>query len=93
VHPAPSIILFSTWSGASYGLLFLLGLAAPLGLIPSGRWLGFVAMALALGLVTFGLLASTFHFEACGPRIGRPGGIRSRGRRVVRLATRANVRA
>ncbi|MGH6947691.1 MAG: dimethyl sulfoxide reductase anchor subunit family protein, partial [Kiloniellales bacterium] len=61
MHPAPSIILFSTSSGAGYGLLFLLGLAAPLGLIPAGRWLGFSALALALGAVTFGLLASTFH--------------------------------
>jgi DMSO reductase anchor subunit len=61
VHPAPSIILFSTSSGAGYGLLFLLGLAGPLGLIPAERWLGFAALALALGAVTFGLLASTFH--------------------------------
>jgi sulfite dehydrogenase (quinone) subunit SoeC len=61
VHPAPSIILFSTASGAGYGLLFLLGLAGPLGLIPAERWLGFAALALALGAVTFGLLASTFH--------------------------------
>jgi sulfite dehydrogenase (quinone) subunit SoeC len=61
VHPAPSIILFSTSSGAGYGLLFLLGLAGPLGLIPADRWLGFTVLALALGAVTFGLLASTFH--------------------------------
>ena len=61
MHPAPSIILFSTASGAGYGLLFLLGLAGPLGLIPAERWLGFAGLALGLGAVTFGLLASTFH--------------------------------
>jgi DMSO reductase anchor subunit len=61
LHPAPSIILFTTASGAGYGLLFLLGLGAPLGLIPSWRWLGLSGLALALGLITLGLLASTRH--------------------------------
>ncbi len=61
MHPAPSIILFTTLSGAGYGLLFLLGLGAPLGLIPSGRWLGLSGLALALGLITLGLLASARH--------------------------------
>ena len=35
---APSVIVFTTASGAGYGLLFLLGLAAPAGLIPATRW-------------------------------------------------------
>jgi len=61
VHPAPSIVLFTTASGAGYGLLFVLGLGAPLGLVPSARWLGFAGLGLALGLITLGLLASTFH--------------------------------
>ncbi|MGH6912096.1 MAG: dimethyl sulfoxide reductase anchor subunit family protein [Geminicoccales bacterium] len=61
MHPAPSIIFFTVASGAGYGLLFLLGLAAPLGLIPSERWLGLAGMALALGAITLGLLASTLH--------------------------------
>jgi DMSO reductase anchor subunit len=61
LHPAPSIVLFTTASGAGYGLLFVLGLAAPLGLVPSARWLGFAGLGLALGLITLGLLASTFH--------------------------------
>lgn len=65
MHPAPSIVLFTTASGAGYGLLFVLGLGAPLGLIPSARWLGVAGLGLALGLVTLGLLASTFH-------LGRP---------------------
>jgi sulfite dehydrogenase (quinone) subunit SoeC len=61
LHPAPSIILFTTASGAGYGLLFLLALGAPLGLLPSERWLGATGLALALGLITLGLLASTMH--------------------------------
>jgi sulfite dehydrogenase (quinone) subunit SoeC len=61
VHPAPSIIAFTTASGAGYGLLFLLGLAAPLGLIPATRGFGAVALGLALGLVTLGLFASLLH--------------------------------
>ncbi len=61
MHPAFSVLLFTTASGAGYGLLFLLGLAAPLGLVPESRWFGFTALAIALGLVTIGLLSSTFH--------------------------------
>jgi DMSO reductase anchor subunit len=61
VHPAPSIIAFTTASGAGYGLLFLLGLAAPAGLIPATRWLGVAALGLALGLITLGLCASLLH--------------------------------
>ena len=61
MHPASSIIFFTTSAGAGYGLLFLLGLAAPAGLIPEGRWLGLVTLGLALGLAAAGLLSSTFH--------------------------------
>jgi sulfite dehydrogenase (quinone) subunit SoeC len=63
VHPAPSIILFTTASGAGYGLLFLLGLAAPAGLIPAGRELGSTGLGLALGLITLGLCASLLHLK------------------------------
>jgi DMSO reductase anchor subunit len=61
MHPAYSVILFTTASGAGYGLLVWLALFGALGLVPAERWLGLVAFALALGLVTVGLLASTFH--------------------------------
>ena len=61
MHPAPSIIAFTTASGAGYGLLFLLGVTAPAGLLPTGGWFGLTALAVALGLITFGLIASLFH--------------------------------
>jgi DMSO reductase anchor subunit len=61
MHPAFSVIFFTTASGAGYGLLALLGLFAALGLLPADRALGFVGLALALALVTAGLLSSTFH--------------------------------
>jgi DMSO reductase anchor subunit len=63
MHPARSIIAFTTASGAGYGLLFLLGLAAPAGLIPATRWLGVTGLGLALGLITFGLMASLLHLK------------------------------
>lgn len=61
MHPAYSVIFFTVASGAGYGLLGLLGLAAPLGLLPADRWFGLTGLALALLLVTAGLLSSTFH--------------------------------
>ena len=61
MHPASSVILFTTASGAGYGLLALLGLFGPAGLVPQGRWFGFTGLGLALALVTAGLIASTFH--------------------------------
>ncbi len=61
MHPAPSIVFFTTASGAGYGLLLLLGILVPAGLVPADRWLGLVAMGLSLGLVTLGLISSTFH--------------------------------
>ena len=61
MHPALSVIIFSTASGAGYGLLVLLGILTPLGVLPQDRAFGFVALALALGAITVGLLASLFH--------------------------------
>ena len=61
MHPAPSLVVFTTAAGAGYGLLFLLGIAAPFGLLPIERWLGVSALGLALGLITIGLAASTYH--------------------------------
>jgi DMSO reductase anchor subunit len=65
MHPALSVILFTTLSGAGYGLLALIGILTPFGLLPSDRFFGLAALGLALGAVTIGLLSSTLH-------LGRP---------------------
>jgi sulfite dehydrogenase (quinone) subunit SoeC len=61
VHPSSSVIFFTTASGAGYGLLALLGVLAPFGVLPDDRMFGLVALALALGAITAGLVASLFH--------------------------------
>ncbi|MVO15298.1 dimethyl sulfoxide reductase anchor subunit family protein [Parasedimentitalea huanghaiensis] len=57
MHPAPSVILFTTLSGLGFGLLFFLGLGMPdvTGMV------SFVFFAIAYALAVGGLLASTFH--------------------------------
>ncbi|MEZ5886502.1 MAG: DmsC/YnfH family molybdoenzyme membrane anchor subunit [Paracoccaceae bacterium] len=62
MHPAPSVILFTTLSGAGFGFLFLLNLG-----LAGGTGLGaLMAYAVGGGLAVGGLLASTFH-------LGNPG--------------------
>ncbi|WP_176084613.1 DmsC/YnfH family molybdoenzyme membrane anchor subunit [Martelella sp. HB161492] len=61
MHPAFSVIFFTTASGAGYGLLFALGLAAAFGLLPPDPWLGFFGFGLSLGLISAGLLSSSAH--------------------------------
>jgi DMSO reductase anchor subunit len=61
MHPAYSVIFFTTASGAGYGLLIWLGLLGPLGWVPQASAFGFVALGLALALITGGLLSSTAH--------------------------------
>lgn len=61
MKPAFSVIFFTTASGAGCGLLLWLGLLAPAGLLPASPWFGAIALALALALLTAGLLSSTFH--------------------------------
>lgn len=65
MHPALSIIVFTTLSGMGYGLLAWLGILGPLGLIPVGRVSGIAGDVLALLFVTAGLLTSSLH-------LGRP---------------------
>ena len=61
MHPAYSVIIFTTASGAGYGLLFLLGILGLSEFAAEVRWFYLVALTIALGLVTVGLLSSTFH--------------------------------
>jgi sulfite dehydrogenase (quinone) subunit SoeC len=65
MHPAYSVILFTTASGAGYGLLVWLALGELLALLPARPAFGVVAFGLALLLITAGLLSSTAH-------LGRP---------------------
>ena len=59
MHPAFSVILFTTLSGAGYGLLIAVALAVLLEGSPARALLALVGLALAL--VTIGLLSSLAH--------------------------------
>jgi DMSO reductase anchor subunit len=65
MHPAYSVIFFTTASGAGYGLLALAALAAMSHGRASSPEFALACLALALGLITSGLLSSTAH-------LGRP---------------------
>lgn len=57
MHPAPSVIVFTTLSGLGFGLLAFLGLGMPdvTGMV------AFVFYLIGYGLAVAGLLAATFH--------------------------------
>ena len=57
MHPAPSVILFSTLSGLGFGLLAFLGFGMP----SSTGFMAFIWFAIAYLLAVGGLIASTFH--------------------------------
>ena len=61
MHPAFSVIFFTTASGAGYGLLGVLAVLAAWQVIPADRISGIVGLGLAFVLVSAGLLSSTFH--------------------------------
>jgi DMSO reductase anchor subunit len=65
MRPSFSIVLFTTATGTGLGLLFLLGLGAPLYLLPQSRWFGLVGLAVAVLLTAGGLASSAGH-------LGRP---------------------
>ncbi len=57
MHPAPSVIIFTSFSGLGFGLLLFLGLGLP----SVSGWVAFVFYVIAYALAVGGLLASTFH--------------------------------
>lgn len=61
MHPARSVIFFTTATGAGYGLVVWLVIAAALELVPPHRNFGSVAIVLALALIIAGLVSSTLH--------------------------------
>jgi DMSO reductase anchor subunit len=69
MHPAFSVIVFTTLSGAGYGLMVWLGLLQLSGRFPADAtppWLWAALLLKALVLVSIGLLSSTLH-------LGKPG--------------------
>jgi DMSO reductase anchor subunit len=65
MHPALSVILFTSASGGGYAMLALLGLFGASGVLAPDPLSGWVAFLWSLGMVTFGLVSSTLH-------LGRP---------------------
>jgi DMSO reductase anchor subunit len=65
MHPAYSIIFFTTASGAGYGLLALVSVFAIGGGLPPTPWLGLAAIGMSTALIGAGLMSSTLH-------LGRP---------------------
>ena len=65
MNPAYSVILFTTASGAGYGLLSMLALAGAGHGRASTQAFAFSSLFIALALITTGLLSSTLH-------LGRP---------------------
>ena len=57
MHPAPSVIIFTTLSGLGFGLLAFLCLGFP----SMGGLVAFIFFAIGFGLAIGGLLSSTFH--------------------------------
>lgn len=61
MHPAKSVIFFTTASGAGYGLIVWLAVMAAVGAAPADQTFGLVAFAMAFLLIVSGLVSSTFH--------------------------------
>jgi len=61
MHPAKSVIFFTTMSGAGYGLVTMFALFDLAGLVPGDRATTVSALGCAVVLVVAGLVSSTFH--------------------------------
>ncbi|UYV38716.1 dimethyl sulfoxide reductase anchor subunit [Rhodobacteraceae bacterium D3-12] len=57
MHPAPSVIFFTAFSGLGFGLLAWLGIGLP----PVHGWVAFTFYFIAYAMAVGGLLASVFH--------------------------------
>lgn len=57
MHPAPSVIIFTTLSGLGFGLLFWLGIGLPVVI----GWTAFIFYLIGFALALGGLAASAFH--------------------------------
>ncbi len=65
MHPAYSVILFTTISGAGYGLLIWMAAGVLLAIVPPDGSFGLIGLGLAVIMITTGLLSSMLH-------LGRP---------------------
>ena len=61
MHPAKSVIFFTTASGAGYGLIVAFFIFDLIGLVPHSAALTVTVFVLAFALIISGLLSSTFH--------------------------------
>ena len=61
MHPAYSVIIFTTISGAGYGLLLLTALGLALGMLGLSPLIMLVLLGISLTLVTIGLFSSMTH--------------------------------
>jgi len=61
MHPAYSVIIFTTISGAGYGLLTLAALGMAFGLLPVSPSFMIVLLGISIALVTIGLFSSMTH--------------------------------
>ena len=61
MHPAKSVIFFTTATGAGYGLMFWMGVLALMGYLPDDRIFAWASMVIGFGLIVGGLLSSTLH--------------------------------
>ncbi len=57
MHPAPSVIIFTVFSGLGFGMLVFLGLGLP----PVTGWTAFFFYLAAYAMAVGGLMASAFH--------------------------------
>ncbi|MEE9432668.1 MAG: DmsC/YnfH family molybdoenzyme membrane anchor subunit [Sphingorhabdus sp.] len=61
MHPAKSVIFFTTASGAGYGLMIWLALLANFAALPADFLFGIAALGVGFALIVSGLLSSTLH--------------------------------